>query len=210
MSTILNQAAARQGPSPAQNPVVTCNTRKVELNQLKNDVNTKQTEVEGCDPAEKATRLRNQYIQQNADFINRLWPAFTAHEHEFNSKIEDADSLIKAIGPLESYNKEMDDEIKALREKEKKFLHEERYFRRTFLDNSPQEGVAGIVFQHTTDDKVLLLFWVCYLVGISSLVAVGMNVYGSQLGGQSTQIQTGVGIVLVAWGFAYYCITKFG
>ena len=210
MSTILNQAAARQSAAPAQNPVVTCNTRKVELNQLRNDVNTKQNEVESCDPAEKATRLRNQYIQQNADFINRLWPEFTSLEGQFFSKIEDADSLIKAIGPLESYNKEMDDELKALREKEKNFLHEERYFRRTFLDNSPQEGVAGIVFQHTSDDKVLLLFWVCYLVGIASLVAMGMNVYGSQLGSKSTQIQTGVCIVLIAWGFAYYCITKFG
>ena len=97
-SQILAQAAARQGPAPSRDPVVVCNTRKVELNQIRTDLSNKQNEVDGCDPAEKATRIRNKYIQDNADFINRLWPEFTMIENDFNSKIADADSLVKAIG----------------------------------------------------------------------------------------------------------------
>ena len=209
-SQILTQAAARQSPPPPQDPVVVCNTRKVELNQLRTDISNKQTEVDGCDPAEKATRIRNQYIQDNANFINRLWPQFTTIENDFNSKIADADSLVKAIGPLESYQEEMKEELKELHNKEKQYTQEERFFRRNFLDNNPQGGVMGLAYIYTADDKVLLTFWICFLIGISSLVAVAMTVYGQRLGGQSTQIQTGVGIVLATFAVAYYCITQFG
>lgn len=209
-SQVLTQAAARQGPAPSKDPVVICNTRKVELNQLRTDISTKQNEVDGCDPAEKATRIRNKYIQENADFINRLWPEFTTIENDFNSKIADADSLVKAIGPLESYKEEMKNELAELHAKEKKYTHEERFFRRNFLDNKPQEGVSVFAFQHTADDKVLLAFWICFLVGVSSLVAVGMAVYGNRIGDQTKQIQAGVGIVLALWGITYACIVYLG
>ena len=209
-SQILAQAAARQGPAPSRDPVVVCNTRKVELNQIRTDLSNKQNEVDGCDPAEKATRIRNKYIQENADFINRLWPEFTMIEKDFNSKIADADSLVKVIGPLQSYNEEMTKELEELHEKEKKYTHEERFFRRNFLDNKPQEGVSSILFQRTADDKVLLAFWICFLIGVSALVAVGMTVYGPRIGDQNKQLQVGVAIVLALWGIAYGCITYLG
>lgn len=206
---VINQAAARQKPQPAQDPVVVCNTRKVELNQLRTDMSTKQNEVDGCDPSGKATRMRNQYIQENADFINRLWPDFTEIENSFHSKITDVNALVKSVGPLQEYKKEMEKEVKTLRDKEKQYTQEERLYRRDFLDNDPQDPLSMYAWQKTSDDKVLLGFWVCYILGTAMLVAVGMSMFAPNLD-SNTKIQYGALIVIAAFVIAYSCIVYLG
>lgn len=206
---IINQAAARQRPQASQDPVVVCNTRKVELNQLRTDMTTKQTEVDGCDPAGKATRMRNQYIQENGEFINRLWPEFTAIENSFRSKVDDINALVTSVGPLQEYRKEMDKEVKTLREKEKQYTQEERLYRRDFLDNDPQDPLSMYAWQKTSDDKVLLGFWLCYIIGMAMLVAVGMSMFAPNLD-SSKKFQYGALMVIAAFAAAYSCIVYLG
>jgi hypothetical protein len=206
---ILNQAAARQRPQPSQDPVVVCNTRKVELNQLRTDMSTKQSEVDGCDPAGKATRIRNQFIQENADFINKTWPEFNGIQDSFHSKIADIKALVKSVGPLQEYRKEMDKEVKTLREKERQYTQEERLHRRDFLDQDPQDPLSMYAWQKTSDDKVLLGFWLCYIIGVAMLVAVGISMFAPNLD-SSKKFQYGGLMVLAAFATAYVCIVYLG
>jgi hypothetical protein len=91
-----------------------------------------------------------------------------------------------------------------------KLGHEERKQRRNFLDGSPQDGVLGVPGLRTTDDKLLLAFWVTYGVCILAFYALVLYYFGGSLGSTKSKIQIGALILLVGYALAYYAITVYG
>ena len=84
--------------------------------------------------------------------------------------------------------------------------------RRRFLDNDPQGGVTSVLGLQTADDKILLAFWICFVVGIILVQIVLFNVYGGAL--QYLNLQQKVTIFLVvlaiSMGIAQYFIRTYG
>ena len=87
----------------------------------------------------------------------------------------------------------------------------ERRERRVFLDSDPQSGVGGAPGVRTSDDRVLLSFWITYGAAILALTFFCLKMYE---GGGAIDAKTKAGAcvlaLLVAYAIAYPLISNYG
>jgi hypothetical protein len=110
-------------------------------------------------------------------------------QRDYETKVDVLKNLQSALqtsrqfnGPLSVYMEDLDAQIAAL-EKEKYEIHRnERVGRRRFLDDDPQGGVSGILGIRTTDDKVLLTFWIALGVWLAAVAVLAIGLYSAELG----------------------------
>ncbi len=197
-------------PPPPVNPITVCNVKKVELNQLNADVTKKQVEVDTCDPQAAQTRKTEQAIAANRAFVEQQRTELANALANFRSQREMANKLANATEPLQQYNESLDREVKRMGIKDKELTNEERSLRRDFLDDTPQDGVSGFLGIRTSDDKILLLFWICYGIALVVVIKIILNMFEAQVGDTKQQLKIGGTAFVVCYGIAYYCITKFG
>jgi hypothetical protein len=83
--------------------------------------------------------------------------------------------------------------------------------RRRFLDDDPQRKVANVLGLQTTDDKILLAYWICFLFGLTAVYTLVLVMYGDALNLQTGQQKVGVYFVLIllSAGISYYFIYKY-
>ena len=110
--------------------------------------------------------------------------------------------------PILSYGNELNEEKKKLEDESYSLQQSIRAGRRRFMDNGPQEGIASILGLQTRDDKVLLIFWISYIVGVSAIVVALTVVYGRSLSSQQ-KIGFGFSAILIAVIVAYLAILRF-
>ena len=85
---------------------------------------------------------------------------------------------------------------------------DERKYRRKFLDGDPQSGVSGLPGVRTSDDKVILTFWICFGAAVISLSLIAFNHF--EIVEMKPKI-FGIGtVVFVAYLIAYLCISYLG
>lgn len=198
-------------PPPPVNTISVCAVKKVELNQLTRDINVKQTEVDSCDPVGAQARRTQTAISENQAYVDQKRSELTQAIKEFNAQKSIVRKIADAIEPLKQYADALGSEVETMNTKKKKLESAERTRRRDFLDSNPQDGVSGILGIRTSDDKILLLFWICYILAITVVTIILMTMFEAQIGGDmKKKLSIGGTVLIVAWGIAYYCITKFG
>jgi hypothetical protein len=207
---IQQQAAQVQRPAPALGPLL-CDVRKTELSTLKRDVNRKQTEVDSCSPEEKRARMREALTTEFTEFRNKRTDEFNKELEMFEKYIQMAKNAQMAQKPLEDYSQELQTELQQERTELVKYERDVRAGRRRFLDNDPQEQVSNVLGIYTTDDKILLGFWIVYLLLIAVATFVLIAMYGEKMGLDSMGKKAGMYGFMIAtcYGIAYFFIYKF-
>jgi hypothetical protein len=187
----------------------TCELKQVKLNQLNLDTAAKQREVDNCDPA--AAKARQKKAAEDA---SRAWEKekrveYTQARDAFYKQIKTTNSLVAANAPLESYVKTLESQAHGLEKKQEKLEHEERKHRRTFLDSDPQSGVPGPTGLETTDDKIMIAFWITYSAALFMFVFLLARFYADRVGGTRAQITTAASVTIAGILIAYVPIAKF-
>ena len=180
-------------------------------NTAKQDVTKYQEELYAVNPVLAANErkailqadLAAYVVQQQKDFEN---------EEVVYSELSDALGLSTMTKkPLQEYAAELTAERDALL-KENYELHKGiRAGRRRFLDADPQSGVTSVLGLRTTDDKIMLTFWICYIVFIVVACFFYMNLYAASFGLETFQQKIGITVIITAfmYGVAYFAVVRF-
>jgi hypothetical protein len=199
------RAVAARGPSE-------CQVNDVQLNMARNDLATKDQKWAQCYP-EEATQRKLRTLRDEA---NAYATAKRAEQREANANFQTKNNAISKLAEsarelyMRLYEKEK--ELITLTNKRENLEQYERRERRAFLDNSPQEGTGGIPGVRTSDDRVLLTFWITYGAALILGTLFILNIYGAQLGATDikSKVQIVAAVLLVAYGIAYGFIIHYG
>jgi hypothetical protein len=140
-----------------------------------------------------------------------LQDAFDAQKAIFSNLLDATSISQNSQGPLDSYVDTLEDEYKTLEEERYTLQQSIRAGRRRFLDDDPQRKVANVLGLQTTDDKILLAYWICFLFGLTAIYTLVLVMYGDALNLQTGQQKVGVYFVLIllSAGISYYFIYKY-
>jgi hypothetical protein len=186
-----------------------CQVKQVQLNATRNDLTNIQREVDTCDP--RAAQARQ---TETALADARVWTAskrteLAAARTEFDRQLGVTRSLVAAQAPLQTYLKTLTDESEGLEAQLKKLEHDERKHRRSFLDGDPQSGVPGPLGLETTDDKIMLGFWLTYGIAVFMVSMVLCSMYADRIGDLRQQLITSTIVTVIAFIVAYFPIAKY-
>ena len=201
-SNVLANLQSRMQPPPPPNPINICDAKRVEFGQLERDVVNKQDELDKCFPAEREARIIAKYIAEMAIFIREKTLEFNSIDLkrplEVMEKIKNAEIISR------EYIEKLRKEHASVESETTELDQTERRYRRKFLDTGPQDGVPPHVlgFQ-TSDDMIMLLFW------ISSLFVLSVTAYYGYMH-YNLSVTAIVMAFIVPMGVAYYCITMYG
>lgn len=87
-----------------------------------------------------------------------------------------------AAQPVNEYAQDIDADLATLQRRRYELHSEVRQGRRRFMDDDPQGGVSGILGLRTTDDKILLAFWIVFGVWVGVALFIALGAYGEALG----------------------------
>ena len=131
---------------------------------------------------------------------------------KFDAYIGTVEILQNARGPFDTYMAELNKEEEDLKKEYIQLQQNIRAGRRRFLDNDPQGGVTSILGLQTADDKILLVFWICFMAGIIMAQILLFKHYGGVLQYLSLQQKVTIFLVvlIVCVAVAQYFIRTFG
>jgi hypothetical protein len=205
------QSSKPAEPSPPQPPSLTpaaqCTLHQVELNQLNNDLRKKQEQVDNCNPQQTQTRRTNTFMEANIKFIEEQRNRLNSAINNVQKNIQINSDLREAIKPLKTIETQLLEEKKKLEELNRELLQGQRKQRRNFMDNDPQSSIGGIPGVRTTDDKVMLAFWITVGVGTITAYLAILNILNISL--DTNKKMYGVGILIFVYGLGYYLITHY-
>jgi hypothetical protein len=187
-----------------------CRVKGVELSQLQNDVTRKQAEIDTCNPAETERRRIEAKRREIAAYVQEKNKLAEELNGVLNQKRVNIMTLYESTKPVQTYANKLKKESEKLDKAKTEYEQAERTQRRNFLDNGPQDGVSGILSVRTSDDKILLAFWITYGVAIMTVVAAVLQTYGSTDLTLAQKFQIGGVVLTVSYGLAYYGITVYG
>jgi hypothetical protein len=199
---ILRMRKQIEQPPPPPDPVAICNAKRIEFGQLKGDVSKKQGELDSCYPAEAEERKVQKVIEENNKFMDQKESEFKSinlrRPLQILEKIKNTDSISS------DYVNKLRQEYKTLEQETTELDQTERRYRRRFLDGEPQAGVPfHILGLQTSDDMVMLFFW------ISSLFVLSVLAYFLHTTYEFDWMKI-VMVFTVHLGISYYCITMYG
>lgn len=175
---------------------------KLELDKLRNDTSP--------------TCLPNnvKFKEQIASLSNEraaLVESYTKALDVFDTFVDSVDVLQNARGPIDIFMEDLKNEQIELEKEQYELQQKIRAGRRRFLDSDPQGGVQSILGLQTADDKILLAFWVCFILGIASVFLAFVLKYGENLEITNTlQKSTAlVVLILVSIGIAHFFIRNY-
>jgi|LauGreDrversion4_2_1035121.scaffolds.fasta_scaffold340184_2 hypothetical protein len=150
-------------------------------------------------------------VQKWTDIRNTLQTKLDAQKAIFDNLVDATNISQNATGPIDAYVQELDSQFNTLKEENYTLQQGIRAGRRRFLDDDPQRKVANVLGLQTSDDKVLLAFWICFVVGLIAVYSVVLYMYGDALNLQTGQQKVGVFVVMIllSVGTAYYFIYKY-
>ncbi len=208
----LQQQLPAPRPIPVTQPVPVltqdqqCKVRAQELSQIRSDLQNKQSQVDSCNPQDSAVRKMNELRAGFENTEKLKFTEFSAAVKLFNKTLEDTHFMATygSQGPTSSY-------IAELTEKKEKYVKEIdslerdiRANRRRFLDNNPQEGVSSILGLRTSDDKILLGFWLTLFPFLFLVIYTVHFVWGWE---HNWRIYAAV--IAFVWVLTYYVIVNY-
>lgn len=166
------QVQARQ-PPVTPDPVAECQANKIKVNQLQGQLSQANSSVERCDPSVSVARNKQQIQQQNEQYVNQQGAEQSRLNAILIEKFKLGTDLTESVKLLKQYEKQLKEELNTVEKDTMTMEHDERKYRRDFLDNQPTDGVPWHVFGlQTSDDKVMLTFWITALISFSFLAHI--------------------------------------
>jgi hypothetical protein len=209
ISQAIAQTQTRQ-PAVTPDPVSQCNANKILENQLKNQLQTMSNQVDQCDPSIPLARTEQQLTQENQRFTEQMRESMNKLYSSTQDKFKMGNELAEAVKLLKQYENELQIEKSTAQKDALQIEHDERKYRRDFLDNNPTDGVPWHIFGfQTSDDKVMLTFWITALVAFSLLAHVALVTLQPNATFKFRALSGTVG-VLVALVASYLLITYYG
>ena len=177
------QAVSSRAPSVTPDPVSACQANKIKANQLQGELSQVNNSVDSCDPSIPLARTKAALLEANQKFVDRqrskaevfISPGGGPPLNKLQDKFQMGNELADAVKQLKQYEKKLKNELANAEKGSMKLEHNERRYRRDFLDNQPTDGVPWYIFGlQTSDDKVMLTFWITALISFSLLAHVGL------------------------------------
>jgi hypothetical protein len=196
---------------PATSGSSACSVYQVDLNDLKRKVTDKQTQIDQCSP-DMARQRRQTDLQSTFDtFWAQKQRDFALETKEFEKYMTILGNGVRSLTPMTNYKDELEKDLNTQQHEIKQYEQGIRAGRRRFLDNHPQEVVSSMFGIHTTDDKIMLTFWISYLLLIVILTFVLVSTYSETLGLDTTGKRIAFDLFLIGtcYGIAYFFISKF-
>lgn len=195
-------------PPPLPDPATQCRLHKVELNQLQSDLKAKQTQVDTCDP-QSAQRAKTQAVlTQNTAFITEQTKRLNTAVREVEESIRINTDIKVAVEPLLEIQDEIEKQKKELTEEKRKLSQEQRVQRRNFMDRDPQGSLHGIPGIYTSDDRVMLGFWLTFIPALILAYITLLFLFEVQWSLQG-KISTGIVTLGTIIGLVYWLITQY-
>jgi hypothetical protein len=210
-------AAIAAAPAVAASPPITirgpstCDVNKVSLNQLKRDLEEKQTAVDTCDPSSRKERVFQAKKAELDAFVGAKETEFRKELAIFDGTVALASSIHESQAPLREHLAELKAKKEKLAKENEQLEFVIRSNRRRFMDGEPQEELPTVLGLKTSDDKVMFFFWSAFLLAAASVSFVLLSAYGDRMGivGRRGKIAF-IGILTsICYGIAYYFIYKF-
>jgi hypothetical protein len=198
----------RPTPPPPPTPEQLCALRKVELNQVSSDLKAKQTQVDSCDPTQAQQRKTKAILDENNKFIGDQLKRLKEATQAVQNSIQANKEIKEAVQPLLEIQGEINTKYSELEKKNEKLQQGQRQQRRNFMDSDPQGSLNGIPGLYTTDDRVMLAFWLTFLPSIILMyitIIILLNVQWDTQG----KITNGIITLGTVTGLTYYLITQY-
>lgn len=190
-----------------------CRIPRYRLNKAQNDLRDQQAKMDECDTAGALQRRLAAGRAEAAAFAANVRKEMTASEGLFKQSANALDKLRESAIGLYGNLRDLETELVDVRKKARNYEQLERRERRAFLDSDPQSGVGGAPGVRTSDDRVLLSFWITYGAAVIALVFFGLSIY-ERSGGGAMDGKTKTGAIalalLAAYAIAYPLISTYG
>ena len=198
-----NQIARPAAPLPVSRIFAppSCDVKKVELNQINNDLAKKQQEIDSCEPQAAQARKTAAAIRAMDAYVAEKTAATNALMSEYAKNRDLANKMSIALDPMMQYMDALKEKSNMLEVKESDLKQMERKQRRNFLDNDPQSGVSGPAGIRTSDDKVMFAFWMMYGVAVFMVAMAVTRMMGHDL---KKQLTSAAVALLTSYIVAYF------
>jgi hypothetical protein len=189
-----------------------CRIPRYGLNKAQNDLRNQQAEMDKCDTTGALQRRLAGAKAEAAAYAANVRKELAMNDGVFKQSADALDKLRESAVGLYGNLRDLEVELVDVRKKAQNFEQLERRERRSFLDSSPQSGVGGAPGVRTSDDRVLLAFWITYGAAVIALTFFGLAVY--ERSGGAIDAKTKAGAIalalLVAYTLAYPLISNYG
>lgn len=196
----VQQMIAQARPTPpvvVPDPATQCTANKIKASQLKNQLDDANNSIDKCDPSVKLARTQSDLKSQNAQFVQQQVQIRNTLINSLQEKFRTGNDLAESIKLLKQYEKEIKSELVTDEKDIVKLNHDERKYRRDFLDNHPTDGVPWHIFGfQTSDDKVMLTFWITALLSFSLLAHIIITILTPNEPFQGRALKGGIGVIV--------------
>ena len=196
ISQAISQVQGQQ-PTVKPDPVSACQATKIAANSLKSQLGEINNAVDTCDPSIPIARRQALIEKENRDFADDAQARATASRNIIVEKFTSGTELAEAVAELKQYEKKLKYELDNAENESLKLEHDERKYRRDFLDNHPTDGVPWHIFGfQTSDDKVMLTFWITALLSFSLLAHIIITILTPNEPFQGRALKGGIGVIV--------------
>lgn len=170
--------------------------KRMELNMAKADVIKKQQEYDSVSPEEALKRKTDEGTAEAVRVLSQFDSSFSAESRVYNQILDEIQTIANspAFRLAQKYRKDLGDKYLSVELENKKFKEYSATNRRRFLDNDPQENVGAL----TIDDRIYLLFWLCFLLFVMPISHHIIDGLGLSLGDENRRFYTWVGVKIGA------------
>ena len=195
---------------PASTDDSKCLDTRQKVTQARGDLVSLAPSYAACYPQEAQDERKGALETRIADFKAQKQAIFDAEKEEFEGLLEMLRLSNRTQEPIEAYVKELKNEQLSLERENYRLQQQIRAGRRRFLDDDPQGGV-GVGAIRTSDDRVMLFFWIAYALFLVTGLVVLFGVYGGQFGLETKKQKLGFGatVFLLLYGIAYWAVTRY-
>jgi hypothetical protein len=184
-----------------------CAAKQVEFNNLQRDLTAKRSEIDACDPnATNNRRLEEELATQRA-YVDAKTAEFNAAVRQFETEFTNATRLNSGADGALEYLEDLESRLTDATTRERDLERAARRERRRFVDGDPQSGVGGAPGVRTSDDRVLLTFWICYGAAFIACAVLISRIYGMKY---QDALKIFIPAGIAAYAIAYYCIAYYG
>ena len=199
-----------QRPRVTRSKVSECDAAKIKANKVRNDLANRDSVVDRCDPSIPLARRVQALRTENSQFVEQYRGPNNTLFARIQDKFKMGNDLAEAVKLLRQYQKEVRYHLDNAEKNAVHLENEERRYRRDFLDNEPTEGVPWHIFGfQTSDDKVMLTFWITALICFSLIAYIAVPMVQPNATVKNRVIVSVITVIVGLLG-SYVLITKYG
>ncbi len=159
--------------------------------------------VSNLDPAGTLKKRLNQAREDTERIVDKVTTVMTFQKNSIRDIARAIEVTEKSAYPLERYRKNMEEKKKKYIKENTELEHTIRANRRRFLDSDPQVGTDTLFGFRTSDDKVMLGFWIILILFVSIVTYTMLTLNQKMHNYKIYLIANGVAI-FAAYLFIYY------